>query len=44
VVTAYLLRQLDDLHHVLECKVREAERTKQLLGAQAAPSAGANKP
>lgn len=35
VVTAYLLRQLDDLHHVLQCKVREAERVRQLQGAQA---------
>lgn len=44
VVTAYLLRQLDDLHHVLECKAREGERMKQLQGAQASSSAGASKP
>jgi hypothetical protein len=44
VVTAYLLRQLDDLHHVLECKAREAERVKQLQGAQAAPAGTAGKP
>jgi len=44
VVTAYLLRQLDDLHHVLECKAREVERVKQLQGAQAAPSPTASKP
>lgn len=44
VVTAYLLRQLDDLHRVLECKAREAERVKQLPAAQAAPTAAASKP
>jgi hypothetical protein len=44
VVTAYLLRQLEDLHHVLECKAREGERMKQLQGAQAASSAPASKP
>jgi hypothetical protein len=44
VVTAYLLRQLDDLHRVLECKVREAERVKQLQAAPAGPSAVASKP
>jgi hypothetical protein len=30
VVTAYLLRKIDDLHRLLECKVRQAEREKQL--------------
>jgi hypothetical protein len=30
VVTAYLLRKLDDLHRLLECKVRQAEREHQL--------------
>jgi hypothetical protein len=44
VVTAYLLRQLDDLHRVLECKVREAKRLEQLQGAQPAPSVAASKP
>jgi hypothetical protein len=44
VVTAYLLRQLDDLHRVLECKAREVDRVKQLQGAQAASAAAASKP
>jgi hypothetical protein len=30
IVTPYLLRQIDDLHRVLECKARQAEREKQL--------------
>jgi hypothetical protein len=30
VVTSYLLRQIDDLHRLLECKVRQADREKQL--------------
>lgn len=30
VVTAYLLRRHDDLHRVLECKVRQAEREKEI--------------
>lgn len=45
VVTAYLLRQLDDLHRVLECKAREAERVKQLPPpAQPASSAQLSTP
>jgi hypothetical protein len=44
VVTAYLLRQLDDLHRVLECKAREAQRLQQLQGAQPAPSVAASTP
>ena len=44
VVTAYLLRQLDDLHRVLECKAHEGERMKQLSGAQTASSAASSKP
>jgi len=30
VVTSYLLRQIDDLHRLLECKVRQGDREKQL--------------
>jgi len=30
VVTPYLLRTIDDLHRVLECKSRQTEREKQL--------------
>ncbi|MEO8177843.1 MAG: hypothetical protein ABI895_03325 [Deltaproteobacteria bacterium] len=30
VVTAYLLRKIDDLYRVLECKARQTEREKQL--------------
>jgi hypothetical protein len=30
VVTAYLLRKLDDLHRLLECQARQTERAKQL--------------
>jgi hypothetical protein len=30
VVTAYLLQKYDDLHRVMECSVRQAERSKQL--------------
>jgi hypothetical protein len=30
VVTAYLLRKIDDLHGLLECKAQQAEREKQL--------------
>lgn len=30
VVTAYLLRTIDDLHRVLECKARQTEREKKL--------------
>jgi hypothetical protein len=44
VVTAYLLRQLDDLHRVLECKAREAERSKKLPPAQPASSAQLSTP
>ena len=30
IVTAYLLRQIDDLHRVLECSARQTERAKAL--------------